>query len=210
MSARLAALRTADQLAPDSARIGTGSPLGSWAALAGVLDADEVARRTRAGLGTVTSVQALEVLLGLPWGLPVPTGALSVRERQALAAAPAGCVEQVPDGIVRRVRPPLTPVLAVIPATRGWQAGLVAAGRYAPFCARAMVLRRPPRDVATACLEADYWGVGLIIAHLGDPEVLVPPEPYRPHRHTARRWWFAEQVHQALAAQDDAPAAGAA
>lgn len=196
-TARAAAVRAAALLAPAGARVGTGAPLGGWAALAGVPDPQETARRARIGLGAVTSVPVLEAMLGLPHGLPVPAAALSDRDRRALAAAPAGCVDHGPDGIVRQARPPLIPALAVVPATRGWRVGLEQAGRFAPFCARAIVLRRAPRDLRAACVEADFWGVGLVVVG-SQVDVLVAPEPYRASRGTARRWWLAEQVHQAI------------
>lgn len=209
---RAAAVRVAALLAPPGARVGTGAPLGSWAALAAVPDPVETARRARVGLGAVTSIPVLETMLGLPHGLPVPAAALSARERQALAAAPAGCVDHDPDGIVRQARPPLSPALAVVAATRGWRAGLGQAGRYAPFCARVIVLDRAPRDLLAARVDAGFYGVGLVLAaDDGELETLVAPEPYRPHRISVRRWWFAEQIHQALLAEERATAeAGAA
>ncbi|WP_175084423.1 hypothetical protein [Candidatus Frankia nodulisporulans] len=207
-TARAAAIRAAALLAAAGTRVGVGAPLGGWAVLAAIPDPDETARRARVGLGAVTDVPLLEALLGLPHGLPVPVAGLSDRERRALDVAPAGCVEPGPDGIVRQARPPLTPALAVVPALRGWQAGLVAAGRYAPFCARAIVLPRAPRDLLAACTEADFYGVGLIVG--SQLEVLVAPEPYRASRVTARRWWFAEQVHQALITGDERTEVGTA
>ncbi|MCK9895234.1 hypothetical protein [Frankia sp. AgB32] len=207
-AARSAAVRAAEHLAPAGTRIGTGAPLGGWVALAGTPDPTETARRTQAGLGAVTDVPVLEMLLGLPHGLPVPPGALSDRDRRALAAAPAGCADHGPDGIVRQARPPLTPALAVVSAIRGWRAGLEQAGRYAPFCARAVVVPRAPRDLLAACVEADFYGVGLVVVSESEVDVLVTPEPYRARRVTARRWWLAEQVHRALVTRDERAAAG--
>ncbi len=176
-AAHAGAVRAAALLAPAGTRFGSGAPLGGWAALAGVPDSQETARRER---------------IGLPHGLPVPVAALSDRERRALAAAPAGCVDRGPDGIVRQARPPLAPALAVVAATRGWRAGLERAGRFAPFCARAIVLDREPRDLLAACVEADFYGVGLVLARPVGLEVLVAPEPHQVRRISARSWWFAE------------------
>ncbi|THJ74407.1 hypothetical protein [Candidatus Frankia alpina] len=208
-AAHAGAVRAAALLAPAGTRFGSGAPLGGWAALAGVPDSQETARRERIGLGAVTSVPVLAALLGLPHGLPVPVAALSDRERRALAAAPAGCVDRGPDGIVRQARPPLAPALAVVAATRGWRAGLERAGRFAPFCARAIVLDREPRDLLAACVEADFYGVGLVLARPASLEVLVAPEPHQVRRISARSWWFAEQVHQAIITRDERTEAGA-
>jgi hypothetical protein len=102
----------------------------------------------------------------------------------AVANSPLGC-------------PPLTVGLAIV-AARSRRQGLDRAGRFAPFCSRVVVVDRPPRDLAIACVEADFYGVGLLVAGgASDVEVLVAPEPYRVGRVTARAWWFAEEAYRA-------------
>ncbi len=191
-------------LAAGAAHVSWGPVLGVEALVCFEPDMEEIDRRERAGLGAATDVDVLDLLLGLPVGAAVRTADLGGRERRALAKAPAGCVD-VDSGIVtRRARPPLIASLAIIAGSRGWRHGLEQAGRFAPFCARAIVLDRPPRDPATSCAEADFFGVGLLVVTGGSEiEVLVPPEPHRSGRLAARTWWFTEEVYRTYLAGGD-------
>jgi len=168
------------------------------------LDPHEARRREQAGVGAVTDIDVLDLFLGLPLGVPVGRTALSGRERRALSKTPSGCVETDAGTVTRLARPPLTVALAIVTA-RSWRRGLEDAGRFAPFCARAVVLDRPPRDLATACAEADFFGVGLLVTTGSDVDVLVPPEPHRPGRAATRSWWFAEDVYRAYLAAGVTP-----
>lgn len=195
-STALAACRAVRRLAPDTVRTCRGVVLGARAVLCFELHPQEAGRREQAGLGAVTDIDVLDLFLGLPLGAPVGRKALSGRERRALAKTPAGCVETAPATVTRRARPPLTVALAIVTA-HSWRRGLEHAGRFAPFCTRAVLLDRPPRDLATACAEADFYGVGLLVTTGPDVEVLVPPEPHRPGRVAARNWWSAEEAYRA-------------
>ncbi|MCK9904212.1 hypothetical protein CC117_30520 [Parafrankia colletiae] len=175
--------------------------LGTEALLCFDLDRYEHSRRRRAGLGAVVDVGVLDLLLGLPPGRPIDRMGLGGRERRAVAKAPPGCL-RVDDRSVIRLARPLVKVEVAVISTRGWRRGLEQAGRFAPFCARAIVLDRAPRDLLAACVEADFYGVGLFLAGEGSPvEMLVAPEPCRAARVSARTWWFTEEVYRAHLAE---------
>lgn len=176
------------------------SALGTEALLCFYLDREEHGRRQGEGLGAVVDVGVLDVLLGLPLGRPIGHASLGERERRAIAKAPSGYLRVDDESVIRLACPPVNVELAVISA-RGWRRGLEQAGRFAPFCARAIVLDRAPRDLLAACVEADFYGVGLFLMNEDSGvEMLVAPEPYRAMRFSARIWWFAEEAYGAYLA----------
>lgn len=194
-----AAHTAAALLAPPGALLCEGRPMGGPALLALELDGDEDARRAQAGLGAIPNTGLLDALLNLPLGLPVNRSALTDRERRVLARALTGCLDRQRSTLTRLARQPARVALAVVTARRGFRDGLAGAGRFAPFCARALLLPRPPRDLTTACAEADYYGIGLLVA-TGEStvEVLVAPEPFdSTRRGSPHAWWFAETAYQA-------------
>lgn len=149
-----------------------------------------------AGLGAITSPDALRFLLGLPAGEPVPLTALTHAERSDLAALPRGAVALSDDSVVRFAVPPVQVDVAVVAAPT-WRLGLERAGRFVPFCARAMVLPAPPRDVGDMAMEAGFYGIGVIVATPGtDPQVLVAPVSFRRRRVTVAGWRFPEEVYR--------------
>ncbi|WP_017592537.1 hypothetical protein [Nocardiopsis potens] len=161
-------------------------------------DRAELRRRREAGQPPILRLGALEALMGLPLGEPVPEASLTERERALLRTAPPGAVARDAGRVVRLASVPLRVELAVATGPT-WRAALARAARFAPFCARAALADRPPRDAAPAAAEADYYGVGLAVRDGSDAVWLAPPEPFRPRRLSAPKWKFAERV---LAAAD--------
>jgi hypothetical protein len=160
------------------------------------LDMNECARRAANGLSAITSPDILRLLVRLPLGEPVPYAALTAAECSALRAAPQAAVSFDGSNVIRRMVPPLEVTLALVPAG-SWRSGLERAGRFAPFCPRAMVLRRPPRDLDDLHMEADFYGIGVIVASSdGRPEVLVEPSRFHRNRLTVAGWRFLEEVHR--------------
>jgi hypothetical protein len=159
------------------------------------LNDSEHARRQRAGTGAIVSADVLELLLSLPVALPVPIAALTDRERAALNLAPPGAVTRSYGQVTRHAAAPVAVELALI-AARSWRTGLEVAGRFAPFCSRAMVLRRPPANRADVRLQAGFYGVGVIVVEDLETEVLVSPAPFQRHRFTAAGWRFLEEVYR--------------
>ncbi len=191
-------LRAAARAASPAARRGGArftivSAMGAEALVCYRLDEAETERRRRAGAGAIISADVLELLLGLPVGMPVPVTSLTRREEGALKVAPPGAVSIRDGQVTRRAVAPLTVELAVV-AGRSWRHGLEKAGRFAPFCARAAVLGRRPRDLAEAQLQAGFYGVGVIDAQ--SAEVLVAPAPFRRSRWTVAGWRFLEAVYR--------------
>ncbi len=190
----------AAQLAPTAGWTCRFRALGAETLLCFDLDQEEHCRRRGEGLGGVVDVGVLDLLLGLPLGRRVGHASLGGRERRAVAKAPSGCLRVGDDSVIRVARPPVNVALAVISA-RGWRRGLEQAGRFAPFCARTIILERAPRDLLAACVEADFYGVGLFLMNEDSGvDMLVSPEPYRAARMSARIWWFAEEAYGAYLA----------
>jgi hypothetical protein len=97
--------------------------------------------------------------------------------------------------VTRQAVAPVAVELALV-AARSWRTGLVVAGRFTPFCSRAMVLRRRPGNLAELRLQAGFYGVGVIVVDDSETEVLVEPALFRRLRFTAAGWRFLEEVYR--------------
>ncbi|MFI5680031.1 hypothetical protein [Streptomyces cellulosae] len=161
------------------------------------LDSAEHARRRHAAAARLDRMVALETLLALPVGIPVPLALLDASQRRAVRALPAGCADRDRTSVIRRAVRPARIDLAVVRAT-GWRQGLRDAGRFAPFCRRAMLLTRRPAHLDEALAEADFYGIGVFLAIGDGVEMVLEPAPYRPLRHTAAAWCFVEELYQLL------------
>jgi hypothetical protein len=171
--------------------------LGTEALICYRLCEGEHRRRQQSMAGAIGSADVLELLLDLPFAMPVPITSLTDRERSALDQTPHGAVSQY-DGLATRLAvPPLTVELALV-AARGWRQGLEVAGRFTPFCARALVLRQRPKNTAELQLYARFYGVGVIVVDDGSTELIVEPEPFQRLRFTAASWRFLEDVYRVV------------
>lgn len=159
------------------------------------LDEVEHARRFDVRAGVLASADVLELLLGLPVGMPVPLASLSGRERDALRSAPVGSVVVQGAEVIRKAVVPVSVELALVGAGT-WRRGLEVAGRFTPFCARAMVLAEHPADLDELRVQADFYSVGVIVSTEQVTEVLVEPTPFRRVRFTAAGWQFLERVYR--------------
>ncbi|MGW5722826.1 hypothetical protein ACWEVP_42110 [Amycolatopsis sp. NPDC003865] len=180
---------------------------GAAAGVAYRPDETELTRRTTAGLGPITHRGVLDALWSLPTGLPVATAKLNERERKLLQRAPRGAVESDVSHIVRLAVAPVSVRFAVV-AARTWREGLVKAGRFAPFCARAMLLPEAPSDLDDAQVQAGFYGIGICVFSSGKLQMLAEPERYVRSRHSSAQWWFAEEIYQQLTATGEELAAG--
>ncbi|WP_327007556.1 hypothetical protein OHA72_09975 [Dactylosporangium sp. NBC_01737] len=190
-----AASAASPSLRLDDGRQERMSILGTEALICYRHDDAEHARRRAVGAAGIISSDVLEMLLGLPIGLPVPIRSLTTREAEAVRRAPSGALSLRDGQVTRHAVTPVTVDLAVV-AARTWRSGLESAGRFAPFCARAMVLRRRPADLAEVRLQAGFYGVGVVLVDGRSAEVLVEPTPFQRHRFTAAGWRFVEQVYR--------------
>ncbi|GAB3817338.1 hypothetical protein GCM10027605_67880 [Micromonospora zhanjiangensis] len=159
------------------------------------LDQQEVDRRAAHQLGAISSPDVLDLLLDLPLRMPVPINSLTRWERSALRCAPRGTVSTIDGAVTREAMPPVSVDLAFVPA-RTWRGGLEIAGRFAPFCARVMVLHRRPRELDEVRLQARFYGIGVVVVDQAGTEVLVEPAPFRRQRFTAAGWQFLERAYQ--------------
>jgi hypothetical protein len=169
--------------------------MGAEALICYRLEDGEHERRQRAGAGAILSADVLELLLSLPIDASVPISSLTCRERGALNRASHGALSVRDGEVTRHASVPVTVELALV-AARNWRAGLEAAGRFAPFCARAMMMRHRPADLAEVQLQAGFYGVGVIVVDEQSTEVLVEPEPFQRFRFTAASWRFLEEVYR--------------
>ncbi|MFE0147845.1 hypothetical protein ACFWY5_11900 [Nonomuraea sp. NPDC059007] len=170
---------------------------GTSAMLHYELDQAEVERRRHAGLGAITSPDALRVLLDLPVGVPLPLSAAGWTTPDLLRLLPRGAMHLGPGQVTCLAVPPIGARLAVVPA-RSWRAGLERAGRFAPFCSRAMLLSSLPRELQALRMEADFYGIGVICDADGEPCVIVPPAPFERRRFTVAGWLFLEEAYQQI------------
>jgi hypothetical protein len=67
---------------------------GAAASVAYRPDPTEIGRPAAAGLGAITQRDVLDVLMGLPAGLPVAAGSLTTRDQRILQRARYGAVER--------------------------------------------------------------------------------------------------------------------
>ncbi|MFI1361296.1 hypothetical protein ACH4TV_48255 [Streptomyces sp. NPDC020898] len=159
------------------------------------MDSAEDVRRREVSAARLDKLPPLETLLALPVGLPVPLASLDQRERRALRALPAGAADRNRKVVTRWAVRPLQIDLALVRAS-GWRQGLERAGRFAPFCRRAMLLDRRPVRLEESLAEADFYGIGVFVPSGDGVEMVLESRTYRPQRHTAAAWAFVEELYQ--------------
>ncbi|WP_063748995.1 hypothetical protein [Streptomyces sp. NRRL B-24484] len=172
--------------------------LGTRALVLHRIDAAEHARRRTADAERLDGFAALECLLALPVDLPVPVDSLGSRERAVLRRLPRGAAEFDGGTVTRRAVRPLAVDLAVVRAA-DWRTGLERAGRFAPFCSRAVLLDRlPGPELDAAVMDASFYGIGVLLSGPDGIRSVLAPAEYRPQRHTAAAWHFAEGLYERL------------
>ncbi|MEV4096250.1 hypothetical protein [Streptosporangium saharense] len=184
-------------LVPEDSRFALVSLLGSQTLIAYRVDGRERRRRVLARAGALLRPEVLELLMSLPLDEPVPIASLTPAERRTLARTPRGAVSCQEGVVVRNAVHPLSLDLAVVPG-RGWESALERAGRFAPFCARAILVDGPLRRRQEAMAQADFYGIGLLVAREDGVEVVVAPRPFVRKRFTAAGWQFLEEVSRQL------------
>ncbi|MFE2470094.1 hypothetical protein [Streptomyces mirabilis] len=173
--------------------------MGSQALLFYRLDEEECARRARVSAARLDSLDALQTLLELPVDEPVALASLPARLRSAVRRLPAGAAETDRREVTRRAVRPLTIDLAVVRANAvGWRGGLEQAGRFAPFCRRALLLDSAPPAAEETLMEAAFYGIGILVADGESVDLLLEPRSYTPRRHTPAAWCFTEEFHHRI------------
>lgn len=189
---------------PDDA-VEVKSDIGGYAnaTLHLVIDHAEHARRQAAGMTVATGhgFGGLDHLMSLPEGIPVPLDGLTKEQRTYVRKAPAG-VCTVDDGhVTRHAVRPCRIAMASVRYDTTYLTALNSAARFAPFCARQVIVKRLPKrpvDRMADVMEFGFWGIGIVLEHPdGRLETALPAEPHQPKRHTTAAWWFSERAYAA-------------
>ncbi|GAA1899963.1 hypothetical protein GCM10009837_23280 [Streptomyces durmitorensis] len=181
---------------------------GVSAVLAVRMNAGEVERRAAEGVAPLLDMSALDALLQLPAGLPVPELSLTPRERLRLRRCPHGAIEQGDGQLVRRLVSPLEVDVAATRTRRAGRTALMRAGRFGAYAASTVWLDGPAAGSELMVIEAGVYGLGVVRTVDGEsPELLVAPRSSLRFGHTAAGWLFHEQVYEQLlgASQDLLP-----
>ncbi|MFJ1992987.1 hypothetical protein [Streptomyces asiaticus] len=188
----------------------------SGATLHLAIDPAEHQRRQAAGIGPVTGhgFGGLDHLMAIPAGMPVPVAELTREQQKYVRRAPAAIVT-VDDGqVIRHAVRPCRVVMATVRFNTTYKMALDSASRFAPFCARQVIVKRLPKDAFARIndlAEFDFYGIGIILEHSdGTQETVVEPRPWVPKRHTPAGWWFAERSYAAYLEHTATNPAGAA
>lgn len=159
------------------------------------IDQHEHERRASFRHRSITDPSALDLLLALPTGETVPWRSLTRGQQVAARIAPDSALVIHDDLVTRHAVRPARLDVATVRFPTACQAALESAGRFAPFCARQVVVTHRPTMTETL-IEFGFWGIGLLLDHgHGDLETLVAPEPWVLKRHTVAGWRFVEQVY---------------
>ncbi|MFD4540787.1 hypothetical protein [Streptomyces bauhiniae] len=184
-------------LFPRGADLGVLNIFGVDAVVAYRADTQEIERRAAVGAAELTDRCVLDLLMNLPLGVAVPVASLSEAERRTLRRLPPGSVSRYGDIVVRQATQPIRIDLAVVPG-RTWAATKEKAEWFTPFCARAVLIDGPLRRREDAVMEADFYGIGLLVTTGSEVEVVVPPRPFARRRHTAATWQLVESAYRQL------------
>ncbi|WP_283137351.1 hypothetical protein [Rhizohabitans arisaemae] len=166
--------------------------LGVKAAIAYRFNDREHERRNGHGLRALSRPEVLEALFALPVGLSIPESSLSPAHRRLLRGCPQGVVRHVQGDVIRLAAPVVHPELAVVVA-HDWRSGLESVGKFASFCSRVVLLPKLPMDAEEMGLEANFYGVGVVVRDEG--RVVVAPEPFVRQCHKPAAWWFSEEIY---------------
>ncbi|MEV4975567.1 hypothetical protein [Streptomyces scopuliridis] len=185
-----------------TARVQVPAPRGGYSGATLHLDIDptEHQRRQNAGIGTVTGhgFGGLDHLMALPAGLPVPVNTLTKAQQEYVRRAPAGILTVEDGQVTRHAIRPCRVTLATVRSKSATKRSLESASRFAPFCARTVVIERHHPHMNYNLLEFGFYGIGVVLERPdGTTETLITPRPWRPMRHTPAAWWFAENAYAA-------------
>jgi hypothetical protein len=158
-------------------------------------DAGEVHRRSaHAEQPDALPLAFLDVLMDLPVDQSVSLQDLNERQRRGLRTAPPPIVDADRRQVTRRAVAPVRTLFALVTA-KDWKTGLQRAGRFAPFCAKAVLVRELPEDSSDFLMRASFFGAGVCVFDGHKLDMIVEPRPYVRKRHTPAHWWFEEEVY---------------
>ncbi|MEU7646877.1 hypothetical protein [Streptomyces huasconensis] len=186
-----------DDLVPRDANLAVVEAEGAKVVAAYRFEAGERERRAAAGMTPLTRPDALNLLMALPLGEPVPAESLSDRERRVLQGLPKGAVVRRAGSITRLATRPVHIDMVFVPG-RSWESAMEQAERFTPFTARSVLIDGILRQKDEAVMRADFYGIGLLHVQGDAVEVVVPPSPFVRRRHTVAGWKFLEDIHRQL------------
>lgn len=158
-------------------------------------------RRQAASIGVITGhgFGGLDHLMALPHELPVPLTALDKYQRAYARKAPAGILTITDGSVTRHAVRPCRVAMASVRYATTYKLALDSASRFAPFCARRVIVQRLPKrqaDRFNDLMQFEFYGIGVTLEHPdGTLETIVESERWRPMRHTPAAWWFAERAY---------------
>lgn len=178
-------------------------------------DTAEIERRWRHGAqGEMLDRDLLRALDQLPYRLPCRHADLPAADVRLLQRAPSWVITHDNAVAIRRARPALR-VLAALVLDDHWSRGLDRASSFAAFCPRVLVLTgKAPTPSGIDLGEADLYGIGIIDARQTDqpgqadkadqadadkapgPRLLLRPD-MSPRPFGPASWGFAEKVFSA-------------
>jgi len=159
------------------------------------LDVVEHERRTRLGLGALTSTELLHGLWLLPSGVPVPLGALPPNKVERLRAASHSAVE-TGIGLERLYSPPGV-VRSVAFVGRNADRLVQRSIRFTPIFQRIAVVvdGSKPLSPRVEC-TAREWAVGIVEVNSGTATCALPAGPAETGVPSVYRWWMAELAYE--------------
>ena len=160
------------------------------------IDPDEHTRRQHCGLGAITQLWMLDVLMNLPFGERVSVTSLDSSEQWALDRVPVGTVERDGRWVIRLCRP-VTEITAVVFWGQRLQTLLKRAAPFTRVAQRMVVLDSMPPNFDEIVWEASYQGTGVWSACTSGATELVAAEPVRHRYFTAARWHVYECAYRA-------------
>jgi len=159
------------------------------------IDPSEHDRRRDLGMGALQGgVDLFSTLLRLPLGAWTSAAALEPFELE-LVLAVRGAVDWDGRQVRRIAVPPTDPTMATV-SHPSWRQAMRTAGRFAPYCARRVLIPARAADDTELLLEASYWGVGVRVREEDGSQVeLAPAAQFQARRYTGASWLFAEQLY---------------
>jgi hypothetical protein len=159
-----------------------------------LVDSDEHARRTRAGLAGVTSIGLLDAVLNFPLHTPVRICDIGQETVAAVRRAPAGVFHHDGTSITRLLSPPVTVVAALVTGV-SWRHMMAEVGSFVPFCQQVMVLERVPRMLGSLAWEARLAGVGVWVDDGAEVVEVLQPQVFQRRRWKPAGWRFQERAY---------------
>ncbi|ALG05787.1 hypothetical protein [Kibdelosporangium phytohabitans] len=145
------------------------------------------------------ALELLDVLTDLPIAAAIPVRAIARPDLRVLRRAPTGVVHTTPTTVTRLLVPVLTPILAVVHASR-WQHGLADVSEFGAYLPRMLVLRELPGDDDDLLAAAAWYGIGVAIGSTTTWTTVLAPEPVPDWQPTVAWWRFCERVYRHLLA----------